>query len=166
MREDEILYVMGHEMGHYALGHVWRGIAVSAAICLVMFFLAGRITAVALGRYGRAWGVPSIDDVSSMPLLYAALTAVTFVVVPAFHAYTRSVETEADLYGLELTHDNDAAARAFVKLGSNNKSNPEPSEIVKFMLFSHPPDGERVRRALSYRPWAEGRPNRYFKEKS
>lgn len=165
MREDEILYVMGHEMGHYALGHVWRGIVVSSAICLTMFFLAGGVARWALRRYGPAWGVRELHDVGSMPLLYAALTVVTFLVVPAFHAYTRSVETEADLYGLELTHDNEAAARAFVKLGSNNKSNPEPSPIVKLMLYSHPPDGERVRRALSYHPWAEGRPNRYYKDK-
>ena len=53
-----------------------------------------------------------------------------------------------------------------MKLGSQNRSNPEPSPFVEFFEFSHPPLIERVRYALTYRPWAEGRPNRLYKPKS
>ena len=100
---------------------------------------------------------------ASLPLLYVAVSLVLFVTQPAVHAFSRRQETEADLYGLELTRDNDAAARAFVKLAAQNKTNPEPSPFVKWALFSHPPDGERLRLALTYRPWEEGGPNRYLK---
>jgi Zn-dependent protease with chaperone function len=163
MTEDEILYVMGHEMGHYKLGHIWRGIAFTSALSLLLFFLCGRIAGWGMARFGRSWGFTELHDVASLPLLYATLSLVVFLVQPLIHAHARNVETEADVYGLELTHDNDAAARAFVKLGSQNKSNPEPSVFVKYALYSHPPDAERLRLAMSYRPWEEGRPNRFFK---
>src|SRR6185312_373627 len=40
LEQDEILFVMGHEMGHYVLGHVWKGILISSAISLALFFAA------------------------------------------------------------------------------------------------------------------------------
>jgi STE24 endopeptidase len=76
------------------------------------------------------------------------------------NAFSRRLEHDADTFGLELTHANDAAARAFMKLGTQNRSNPEPSPFVEFFQYSHPPLIERVRFALNYQPWAEGRPNR------
>ena len=163
MSEDEILFVVGHEMGHYKLGHIWTGMLFASAFSLVVFFLAALISGWAMRRFGRWWGFSRLEDVASLPLLYVAVSLVLFVTQPAVHAFSRRQETEADLYGLELTHDNDAAARAFVKLAAQNKTNPEPSPFVKWALFSHPPDGERLRLALTYRPWEEGGPNRYLK---
>ena len=86
----------------------------------------------------------------------------TFYAQPALNAYTREVEHEADVFAVELTHDNDAGARAFLKLGSQNKSDPEPSPFIKLMLYTHPPLVERIRFALDYHPWLEGRPNRAY----
>ena len=60
---------------------------------------------------------------------------------------------------------NDAGARAFIKLGSQNKSNPEPPAVLKWFLYSHPPLVERVRYAMEYRPWEEGKPNAAFHPK-
>ena len=88
-----------------------------------------------------------------------------FLAQPAVNSVSRSIETEADVYGLEITRDNDAAARAFLKLGSQNKSNPEPSELVRWLLYSHPALADRVKLALSYRPWAEGKPNRFYRKR-
>ena len=57
---------------------------------------------------------------------------------------------------------NDAAARTFVKFGVMNRSDPDPPTALRLLLYTHPPLVERVRFALSYRPWEQGRPNRYF----
>ncbi|HYM80003.1 MAG TPA: M48 family metallopeptidase [Candidatus Limnocylindria bacterium] len=162
MSEDEILYVMGHEMGHYKLGHIWKGIAFFSLLSLVLFFIGARLMRRATDRFGDRWGFHELHDVASLPLLSLVLSVIVLFTQPMIYAHTRGVETEADIYGLEITRANDAAARAFVKLGSQNKSNPEPSEFVKIWLYSHPPDGERIRRALSYKPWTEAKPNRFF----
>jgi Zn-dependent protease with chaperone function len=163
MSEDEILYVMGHEMGHYRLAHIWKGIAFTSTYCLLLFFLTAQVAAWGMRRFGRWWGFDEMHDVASLPLLYLTLSVMVFLTQPIAHAYSRRVETEADIYGLELTRDNDAAARAFVKLGAQNKSNPDPSAFVRLMLYSHPADIDRLRLALEYRPWDENRPNHFFK---
>ena len=163
MSRDEILYVMGHEMGHYALGHTWEGIALTSVGSFLLLWLTARIMSFAIGRGGPRWKIRALHDVASMPVLALALTIVSLLIQPLVFSYTRRVEREADLFGLEVTHLNDAAARAFIKLESQNRSDPEPSPLVKLLLYTHPPVIERVRLAESYHPWTEGLPNRYFK---
>jgi len=90
---------------------------------------------------------------------------VGLVAQPLVNAYSRSVEHQADTFGLEVTHLNDAAARAFIKLGSQNKSNPEPPLVLEWFEYTHPPLIERVRYALEYRPWEQGKPNQAFRPK-
>ncbi len=162
MKEDEILFVMGHEMGHYRLGHIWQGIAFTWILSFALLWVAARITGWAVGRFGERWGFATLDDAASLPLLSLVLTLLVFVAEPATNGYSRRVETQADIFGLEVTRDNDAAARAFLKLGSQNKSNPEPSALVRWVLYSHPTLAERVNLALTYRPWEEGKPNRLY----
>jgi len=165
MKEDEILFVMGHEMGHYKLHHIWQGIAVSALLALVLLWVAARLCDAALARFGMRWGVHGMADVASLPLLMLVFDLLAFAAQPVINGYSRRIEHEADVFGLEITRNNDAAARAFVKLGSQNKSNPDPSPFVKWMLYTHPTESERVSFAMHYRPWAEGRPDRFFKPK-
>src|SRR5262249_54939002 len=83
-------------------------------------------------------------------------------VQPASSAFSRAVEHEADGFALEMTHANDAGARAFLKLGSQNRSNPEPTPFVRAVLYDHPPLAERIRFALAYHPWEDGRPTRWY----
>ncbi len=162
MKEDEILFVMGHEMGHYKLDHIWKGIAVFSLLSFLMFFLASRITAWAVRRFGPRWGFSELADVASMPLLSATLSLLTLIAQPAVNGYTRRIEHEADVFAVELTRDNDAGARSFLKLGSQNRSNPEPSPWVTFFQYTHPPLMERIRFVLDYRPWEQGKPNRFY----
>jgi Zn-dependent protease with chaperone function len=86
----------------------------------------------------------------------------SLIAQPAINAYSRRVEHEADVFAMEMTRDGDAGARAFLKLASQNRSNPEPPPIVMFWEYTHPPLMDRIRFAQSYRPWAEGRPNQFF----
>lgn len=162
MKQDEILFVMAHEMGHYKLGHVWKGIGLTALVGLVLFFLAWLIGNAAVARLGPRWGIPALHDVASMPLLALILSLLSLFAQPAVGAFSRGIEHESDIFALEITRDNDAGARAFLKLGSQNRSDPEPSPLVRTLIYDHPPLGERIRFALEYRPWEEGRPNRLF----
>ena len=163
MTEDEILFVTGHELGHYRLHHIWKGIAAFSATSLVVLFLTWLAATPLARRFGPRWGFGALHDLASVPLLAALLDVSVFLVQPATMAFSRRIEHEADIFALELTHANDAGARAFLKLGSQNRSDPEPSRFVEFFEYSHPPLAERVRFAIEYHPWEEGRPGRFYR---
>jgi Zn-dependent protease with chaperone function len=164
MREDEILFVMGHEMGHYVLGHIWKSIAFTAVLNFALFYLSFVAMRAAVARFGERWGFRELHDVASLPLLILTFGIASFAAQPVTNSYSRSTEHEADVYALEITHANDAGARAYIKLGAQNRSDPEPSAVVKVFLYTHPPLIERIRFAIAYHPWTEGRPSRFYRD--
>ena len=91
------------------------------------------------------------------------LNLLLFLAQPGINAFARTIEHDADTFGLEVTHLNEPGARAFVKLGTQNKSNPEPPRLLKWLEYTHPPLVERVQYALDYRPWEQGQPNELWK---
>ncbi|MBI5708704.1 MAG: M48 family metallopeptidase [Candidatus Eisenbacteria bacterium] len=163
MREDEILFVMGHEMGHYRLHHIWLGIAGVSLLSAVLFWLCAAIMRRAVRRWAGRWGFVHLHDIASLPLFVATLTLLSLLAQPGVNWFSRHVEREADAFGLELTHANDAAARAFIKLAAQNRLNPDPPQWLKVSEYDHPALVERIRFAESYRPWAAGKPGRYFR---
>jgi Zn-dependent protease with chaperone function len=163
MKEDEILTVMGHEMGHYVLGHMWKGIAFTVVLAFALFGFSFLAMRAAVARFGGRWGFHELHDVASMPLLALTVGIASFVAQPLSNGFSRTIEHEADIFGLEITRTNDAAARAFIKLASQNRSDPEPSRAVKLLLYTHPPLVERVEFATRYHPWTGGRANRLFR---
>ncbi len=163
LAKDEILFVMGHEMGHYVLQHIWKGLLLTSAGAFVAFWLVAKLVRVMLRVFGERWGVHEPGDLAAMPLLFAMLSLVAWLGAPLSNVVTRTIEHEADVYALEITHDNDAGARAFLMLARGNRSDPEPAAWVKLLLYTHPPLGERIRFALDYRPWQRGESNRAFR---
>ncbi|HEY4590505.1 MAG TPA: M48 family metallopeptidase [Thermoanaerobaculia bacterium] len=157
----EVLYVMGHEMGHYVLGHTWQLILLGTALALfgawVIHLTAGELIA----RYRDRFGFAELADVASLPLMGLLLGVVSLVISPAVLAFGRHVEHEADRFGLEITRDNHDCATAFVKLQQENLSNPRPSLLYKLWRADHPPLGERIDFCNEYRPWETGQPLRY-----
>jgi Zn-dependent protease with chaperone function len=119
-----------------------------------------------VARWGGRWGFTELHDIASVPLFVVALTLFSFLAQPGMNAFTQRLERDSDTFALELTHANDAGASAFMKLGAQNRSNPEPSLFVEFFEYSHPPLIERVRFAQGYRPWAAGKPNRLYVPKN
>ena len=163
MTADEILFVVGHESAHYRLNHMWWEILLDTGLGFLLFWLSAGFMRVAVARWGGRWGFTELHDIASLPLMVVALTLFSFLAQPGCNSFGRRIEHDSDTFGLELTHANDAAARAFIKLGSQNRSDPEPAPFVELFEYDHPPLIERVRFARSYRPWEEGRPNRLFK---
>jgi len=165
MEQDEILFVMAHEMGHYKLGHIWMMIVFTGVLGLGVLWVAARVVNGLTARYGPRWGFREVGDLASLPLLIGVLGVVMFVIQPVGNSFSRLMERDSDTFGLEVTHDNDAAARAFIKLGSQNKSDPEPNAFIRAWLYTHPPLAERVHYAIMYRPWEHGVPNQKFHPK-
>jgi Zn-dependent protease with chaperone function len=163
MTDDEVLTVMGHEMGHYVMKHMWKGLAFSLALSFFVFLLTQRVHDRGLARWGDRWGVRGPGDPASIPWLLLIAGVLSFVLSPVISAYSRTMEHDSDIFTLELTRDNEALASAFVKLAEGSKSDPRPHPFIKFWRYTHPPIAERIDFALSYKPWERGEPNQKWK---
>jgi Zn-dependent protease with chaperone function len=152
MDHDEILSVMGHEMGHYVRNDVWKGIAFSFGVTLFVFFTGQKIVDRGLGRFGFT----SAGDPAALPWVLLVLGGIAFLTTPLAAAYSRHLEHQADQFSLELTHLNEPMATAFRKLAEDSKSDPSPNPLIEYWCYSHPPIARRIPFALSYRPWESG----------
>lgn len=159
--ERELLFVMGHEMGHYVLGHVWKGVLFTVVLIFITLFLAYKTSNYLIKKYGARWGFSELSDPAAFPLILLIISVFSLLISPLTLAYSRYAEHEADRFAIEITRDNQAGATAFVKLQTENLSNPRPGEIIKFLRASHPPIGERVDFCNSYKPWETGEPLKY-----
>jgi STE24 endopeptidase len=158
---DELLMVMGHEMGHYVLNHVWKGIFFGSLFLLAALYLVHRTAGWILRRFGARTGVTELGDVASLPMLILVVGIFAFITQPAQMAFSRHIEHEADRFGLEITHLNHACGTAFTKFVQHDLSYPTPGLLYKLWRSSHPPLGERIEFCNSYHPWTEGKPGEY-----
>jgi STE24 endopeptidase len=158
MTIPETLFVFGHEMGHYVLNHVYKGLAFFAALMLAGFWLGRRIVLAMLARWGESWRIRGINDLAALPVLMLALSLLSLVGEPIGNAFSRHIEHQADIYGLEVTHglfpnNGEVAASAFQKLGEKSYDYPTPNPLLVFWSYSHPSIPDRIQFALHYDPW-------------
>jgi STE24 endopeptidase len=158
---DEVLFVMGHEMGHYVLGHVMKSIFFAAALILATLYVAYRLQAGLIARFQSRFGFTQLADIASLPLVLLLVGVLSFVIAPVANGYSRWQEHEADRFGLEITRDNHAAATAFVKLQQENLSVPRRGLLYELWRADHPLLGDRIDFCNAYHPWADGKPGRY-----
>lgn len=161
MDDREILFVVGHEMGHYVLGHVWQLIVFSSALVLVTLYVAFLTMGAAVRRWGGRFGFSELSDVASLPLLILVMNLFSLAVSPVALAFSRHLEHEADRFGLEITEYNHSAGTAFVKLQQDALGNPWPGPIYTLWRESHPALGERIEFSNRYHPWRDGEPLKY-----
>lgn len=145
-------FVVGHELGHYVLHHVWRNILISTALAIAGLWGVHRTADLLLDRFGSQFGFTHIADIASMPLFMLLLSLFGAAIAPALLALSRHHERAADRFGLDLTGDRQAAASAFVALQEQNLAVPRPGWLYKVFRASHPPIGERVDFINAYRP--------------
>lgn len=163
MNHDEVLGVMGHEMGHYVMNHIWKTLAFLLALSIPVFYLIYRLYEPGLRRWGSRWGVTEPGDPASLPWLLLVASVIGFLLSPVISGYSRSQEHAADVFALEVTHLNEPFATAFVKMAEDSKRDPSPHPFMKYWTYSHPPIAERIPFALQYKPWEKGEPNRRWR---
>jgi STE24 endopeptidase len=159
--EEEVLVIMGHEMGHYALNHVAQGLILSSIGSILALYLIHRTANALIGRFGLRFGFSRLSDFASVPLLLLLAQFTIFLGSPMINGFSRQMEHEADRFALEITRSNHAAALGFAKLQEDNLSVPYPNRFLTFWRSTHPPIGERIDFCNAYRPWETGEPLRY-----
>ena len=158
---SEILFVVGHEMGHFVLHHTLAVILGATVLATLSLYTVHRLAGHLIARYAPRFGFDRLDDVASLPLLLLLSGVVSFAVTPVVLAGSRWMEHEADRFGLELTRDNRAAALTFVRLEEQNLDLPRPGLLYQLWRGSHPSLAERIEFANRYRPWSTGGMLRY-----
>jgi len=154
----ETLFVFGHEMGHYVLNHIYKGLAFFAVTSLFGFWLGRRIVLIMLAVWGEQWHIRGLNDLAVLPVLMLALSLLTFAGEPIGNAFSRHIEHQADIYGLEVTHglfpnNGEVAASSFQKLGEKSYDYPTPNPLLVFWSYGHPTIAQRIYFSLHYDPW-------------
>jgi STE24 endopeptidase len=165
---DETLYIVGHELGHYVLGHIWKGFLFFAVMLLVSCYALFRALHWALGRWSGEWRIYGVEDWAAFAALFLLVELGMFLAAPIGNAFSRMQEHAADVYGLEVTHgiipnSSEVAARSFQVLGEQDLADPDPSPFITLWLYSHPPLAERLAFAYDYDPWDKGESPKYVK---
>ena len=168
MNTPQIVFVAGHEMGHYVLHHVVKGLAVGAVGLFVLFYVGYRAIGWVLARWGPAWGIAGVGDLASYPALLLVISILAAVTQPIGNTFSRYLEHQADQYGLEVTHgltadSGEVAAQSFNILGDVDLADPEPSRLRVILFYTHPSVPERIWYALHYDPWAGGGEGEFVK---
>jgi len=145
----EIRAVMGHELGHYVMNHIYKDMCEMALLVLAGFLFAKWAMDALLRRRGAAWGLQGTADVASLPLLVAVFSAWMFVATPVSNTLVRTKEIEADRFGLNLAREPDGFAEAALKLTEYRK--PDPGPIEEFVFFDHPSTRHRIHDAMQWR---------------
>jgi len=146
---EEVEAVIGHEMGHYVLNHVYKGVLAFGVLVVIGFaFMSWAFGRVTL-KFGERWGFRDVADIAGLPLLVALFSVYGFALTPLFNTITRSMEAEADAFGLNAARQPDGAAQAALHLAEYRKMQPGPLEEVIF--FDHPSGWNRIHRAMVWK---------------
>ncbi len=146
---ESIEAVMGHELGHYVLNHVYELLVYIALVVVGGFaFLAWSFTRV-VARYGERWGVTGITDPAGVPLLGVLFSVYAFAMTPVVNTIIRTGEVEADRFGIATSGQADGFAAVAMQLAEYRKIDPGYWEEVIF--YDHPGGENRVRYAMQWK---------------
>ena len=164
---DEILVIFGHELGHYVLNHIRRGLILGSLLSLFFVWIGFHLARWLARRYGSSWRVVSLEDWAAAAILLLVVSLLTFAAQPLGNGISRMQEHEADVFGEEVVHaivadPQKVAAESFQRLGEQSLDYPYPNAFVAFWTYSHPAIAARESFAANYDPWQPGRHPRYF----
>ncbi|HTY85532.1 MAG TPA: M48 family metallopeptidase [Silvibacterium sp.] len=146
---EEIQAVMGHEMGHYVLDHIYNGILFLSIVIVIFFSLLRWVLEGALARWGERWQIRGHGDTAIIPLVILFAVTFGFVVTPVMNTFTRTQEHEADMFGLNASRQPDGFAQAAIHLGEYRKMSPGPVE--EWIFYDHPSGRHRIHDAMVWK---------------
>ncbi len=146
---EEIQAVMGHEMGHYVLNHVYKFIMCSVIEFVIFFVYLRWGLEWTLKRWGEKWQIRGLTDPAVVPLVLLLALIFGFVFTPIDNTFTRTQEYEADMYGLNTSRQPDGFAQAAIHLGEYRKMSPGPVE--EWIFFDHPSGHNRIYAAMRWK---------------
>jgi STE24 endopeptidase len=147
---DEIEVVIAHEMGHNLKHHIWWGILFSAILLGIGFFIIHLIGPGIINRFRGRLKIENMADVAGLPLILLIFVIYGIITMPVGPAFSRQMERQADKFALDMTYNKEAFISAMDKLAYINLADPNPSPIIEFLLYDHPPISKRIKFAEEY----------------
>jgi STE24 endopeptidase len=145
----EIEAVMGHELGHYVLNHIYHILLNFGIILILGFVVLKQVVGWALRRYGAQWGIRDLADPVGLPLISVILAAYMFLMTPINNSLIRTSEVEADVFGVNAAQQPDGMAEVHLKLIEYRKANP--GALEEFIFFDHPAPRKRILMAMRWK---------------
>lgn len=145
----EIKAVLGHEMGHYVLNHNAIGLTWIGLVFVVGFAFVNFGFRWLAGIFGGNWDVRTIDDPAGLPLVMALFTVFMLLATPVTNTITRTLEAQADAFGLNAAREPDGFATVTLKLSEYRKLDPSPLE--EFVFYDHPSGRSRIFRSMTWK---------------
>ncbi|RMG67621.1 MAG: M48 family peptidase, partial [Calditrichaeota bacterium] len=139
--EDEITYVVAHEVGHHVGGHLWKGILAGTLLTFGGLYVVSQLYT----RYLHAAGIGSPDQLEALPVLFLLLGLFSTLTTPLSNALSRRFEFQADAFAARQLQQTGAAVSALEKLAELNLADPQPPALVEFWFHSHPSIHRRIR---------------------
>ncbi|WP_416828685.1 M48 family metallopeptidase [Ectobacillus polymachus] len=144
LNDNEILFIMAHEMAHYVKKHIYWGVAGYIVLSFVGLYMLSRILSWMLRKWKHILQIPSLRSFSIIPLFFLISSVLSFAVSPLTNFVSRVEERAADTYAMQMTHDKVAAVATFQDLSKTSLSQVNPPPVVKFFLYTHPTIFERI----------------------
>ena len=139
LKNEELLAVLGHELGHFSHGDIWKNIALMGGLLFISFFLLGHLPDPLFSQMGV---IPTAGvKIATMILL---LPVISFLFTPVMSYVSRHNEYAADAFGSEMGGRENLVS-ALMKLVTENKAFPKSHPLVIFFYYTHPPIIERLK---------------------
>jgi STE24 endopeptidase len=146
---QEIQAIMGHEIGHYVLHHIYKAIMFNLIVIVCGFALLRWALNWSLRRWGEKWQVRDVADTAVLPLVVLLASTFLFVLTPMVNTHIRMAEVEADMYGLNASRQPDGAAQAAIHLGEYRKMSP--GRVEEWVFYNHPSGRNRIYAAMRWK---------------
>ena len=165
--DDEVMFVFGHESGHYVLNHIPKMLGMIAVGLFFIFWICARVAEWMVCKFGSRWKIDSVASRAGFLTLIFSFSIANFLLTPVGNTVSRHFEHEADVYGQEAIHGfvadpQKTAVSGFNHLGEAWLDDPDPNPIVEFWDYNHPSVKNRANFAAHYDPWANGGHGQFF----
>ena len=143
LQPAEVEAVLAHELGHFKLRHIVKGMLMGWATTLALLFALGFLVDKPWFHAGLGVETPSL---AIALLLFLLVTpAFLYFVQPIAKLFSRKNEFEADEFATRHANAEDLV-HALVKLYRDNASTLTPDPIHSAFYDSHPPAATRIAR--------------------
>ena len=138
---DEMESILGHELGHYKLGHIKKTLISSIFFGFAGFYILGQVFQSENFFYGH--GLDELTIYAKFLLFYLVVGSYTFFTKPITSFISRQREFSADDFSIQYTKG-ESMISGLLKLSKDNASNLTPDPLYSAYYYSHPPIAERV----------------------
>ncbi|HVZ82709.1 MAG TPA: M48 family metalloprotease [Terracidiphilus sp.] len=170
--DDVVMFVFGHESGHYVLHHIPKMLTGYFIGLFFVFWGCAGFAGWLARRYGARWGLDMAEPLAcraGFVVLLLTVTVASFLLEPVSNTFSRHFEHEADVYGQEAIHGlvpdpQKTAVEGFNALGAAWLEDPDPNPFIEFWEYSHPSVQQRAEFAAQYDPWKNGGRGEFFEK--